>query len=115
MAIQISAGGLCTYTSQAQKAPAAEAPKASAELSFDLGQRDPATSKIVEIIQKQGEERRTLELSAMNTTPFTRAIDLLKFVPISLSTGPDDHFLMPNYLLPDYNKSSPEAHLFNTH
>jgi hypothetical protein len=116
MAIHISAGGLCAYISHAQNAPVAEAPKTSAELSFDLGRRDPATSKIIEIIQRQDDGKRTLELTAVNADPVTRSIDLLKFIPFRLSSSnPNDDFLMPNYLLPDYNKSSPEAHLFNTH
>jgi hypothetical protein len=112
MAIHISAGGLCAYISQAQNAPVAEA---SAELSFDLGRRDPATSEIIEIIQRQDDGRRIRELTALNADPFTKAIDLLKFIPFRLSTNPNDDFLMPNYLLPDYKKSAPEAHLFNTH
>jgi hypothetical protein len=115
MAIHFSAGGLCAYMSQAQNAPVAEAPKASAELSFDLGQRDPATSKIIDIIQRQDDGRRTRELMALNANPVTKAIDLLKFLPFRLSINPNDDFLMPNYLLPDYNRSSPEAHLFNMH
>jgi hypothetical protein len=115
MAIHISAGGLCAYISQAQNAPVAEAPKASAEFSVDLGQRDPATSKIIEIIQRQDDGTRARELTALNANPVTKAIDLLKFIPFRLSINPNDDFLMPNYLLPDYNRSSPEAHLFNTH
>ena len=115
MAIHISAGGLCAYISQAQNAPVAEAPKASAEFSFDLRQRDPAASKIIEIIQRQDDGTRARELTALNANPVAKAIDLLKFIPFRLSINPNDDFLMPNYLLPDYNRSSPEAHLFNTH
>jgi hypothetical protein len=115
MAIHITAGGLCAYISQAQNGPAAEPPKASAEFSFDLGHRDPATSKIIDILQRQDDGRRTRELTALNADPFTKAIDLLKFIPFRLSTNPNDDFLMPNYLLPNYNRPSPEAHLFNTH
>jgi hypothetical protein len=115
IAIHISAIALCVHITYAQNAPAAEAPKASAELTFKLGRDEPTMTKVIEIIQKQAEERWTLELAAMNTTPFTRAIDLLRFVPFRLSTNPNDDFLMPNYLPPDYNRSSPEAHLFNTH
>jgi hypothetical protein len=115
IAIHISAGGLCAYMSQAQNAPVAETPKASADFSFDLGQRDPATSKIIEIIRRQDDGRRIRELTALNSDPFTKAIDLLKFIPFRLSTNPNDDFLMPNYFLPGYNRFSPEAHLFNTH
>ena len=116
MAIRISAGGLCAYVSQAQNAPVAEAPKASAEFSFDLRQRDPAATKIIEIIQRQDDGRRTRELTALNADPVTKAIDLLKFIPFRLSSSdPNDDFLMPNYLLPNYNRPSPEAHLFDTH
>jgi hypothetical protein len=115
VAIHISAGGLCAYMSQAQNAPVAEAPKASAEFSFDLRQRDPATSRIIDTIQRQADGRRTRELTALNADPFTKAIDLLKFIPFRLSINPNADFLMPNYLLPDYNRSSPEAHLFNSH
>jgi hypothetical protein len=114
MAIHISAGGLCAYMSQAQNTPLAEAPKASAELSFDLGQRDPATTKIIELLQRQDDGRRIRELTALNANPVTKAIDLLKFIPFRLSINPNDDFLMPNYLLPDYNRPSLEAHLFNT-
>jgi hypothetical protein len=114
MAIHISAGGLCPYISQAQNAPVAEAPKASAEFTFDLGRRDPATSKIVDIIQRQDDGRRIRELTALNADPVTKAIDILKFIPFKLSINPADDFLMPNYLLPDYNRSSPEAQLFST-
>jgi hypothetical protein len=115
MAIHISSGGLCAYMSQAQNAPVAAAPKASAELSFDLRQRNPATSKIIETIQRQDDGRRTRELTALNADPVTKAIDLLKFIPFRLSINPNDDFLRPNYLLPYYNRSTPEAHLFNTH
>jgi hypothetical protein len=115
MAIHISSGGLCAYMSQAQNAPVAETPKASAEFSFNLGQRDLTTSKIIEIIQRQDDGRRIRELTALNADPFTKAIDLLKFIPFRLSTNPNDDILLPNYLLPDYNRPSPEAHLFNTH
>jgi hypothetical protein len=115
LAIHISSGGLCAYTSQAQNAPAAESPKTTAELSFDLGRRDPATSKIIDIIQRQDDGRRIRELAALNADPFTKAIDLLKFIPFRLSTNPNDDFLMPNYLLSDYNRSSPETDLFSAH
>ena len=115
LAIHISAGGLCAYLSQAQNAPVADSPKATTELSFDLGRRDPVTSKIIEIIQRQDDGKRIRELTALNADPFTKTIDLLKFIPFRLSTNPNDDFLMPNYLLPDYNRSSAEADLFNTH
>jgi hypothetical protein len=116
MAIHISSGGLCAYISQAQNAPISEAPKARAEFSFDLGRRDPAISKTIDIIQRQDDARLTRDLTALNADPVTKAIDLLKFIPFRLSSSNlNDDFLMPNYLLPDYNRSSPEAHLFNTH
>jgi hypothetical protein len=115
IAIHISAGGLCAYMSRAQNAPVAETPKERAEFNFDLGQRDPATSKIIEIMQRQDDGRRIRELTELNSDPFTKAINLLKFIPFRLSTNPNDDFLMPNYFLPGYNRSSPEAHLFNTH
>jgi len=114
MAIHISAGGLCAYISQAQNAPVAEAPKASAEFSFDLRQHDPAISRMVEIMQRREDERRATEFSALNANPGTKAIDLLRFIPFRLSTSPDDDFLMPNYLLPDYKRAQLEANLFNT-
>jgi hypothetical protein len=113
IAISISTFGLCVYVSQAQNAPATEAPKPSAELRFNLGKHEPTVSKIVEIIRKQDYERRTLELAAMNTDSFTKAINLLRFIPLRLSTGPDDDFLMPDYLRRSYNRPSPEVHLFN--
>ena len=105
--------GLCIYVSQAQNAPATETPKATAELRFNLAKPEPTVSKIVEIMQKQDDERRTLEVAAMNADSFTKAIDLLRFIPLRLSTGPDDDFLMPDYLRTGYNRPSPEVHLFN--
>jgi hypothetical protein len=86
MAIHISASALCVYISQAQNAPAAEAPKVSAEFSFDLGQRDPASNKIIEIMQQQDNGRRTRELTALNANPVTKAIDLLRFTHSDLAS-----------------------------
>jgi hypothetical protein len=113
MAIRISAFGLSVYVSQAQNTPATEAPRASAKLHFNLDKHEPTVSKIVEIMQKQDDERRTLELAAINADSFTKAIDLLRFIPLRLSTSPDDDFLMPDYLRTGYNRPSPEVHLFN--
>jgi hypothetical protein len=112
-AIRINAFGLCIYVSQAQNAPATEAPKANAELRFNLSKHEPTVSKIVEIIQKHDDERRTLELAAANADSFMKAIDLLRFFPLRLSSSPDDDFLMPDYLRTGYNRPSPEVHLFN--
>ena len=113
MVIRINAFGLCIYVSQAQNTPGTEAPKASAELRFNLGKQQPTVSKIVEMIQKQDDERRTPELAAVNADSFTKAIDLLRFIPLRLSPSPDDDFLMPDYLRTGYNRPSPEVHLFN--
>ena len=61
-------------------------------------------------MQRREDERRALDVVAMNANPLTKAIDLLRFIPFRLSISPDDDFLVPNYLQPDYNRSSAEAH-----
>jgi hypothetical protein len=115
IAVHSLAIALYVHMTYAQNTRAPEASTASAELSFDLGRRDPAVSKIVEMMQRQDNGGRTLELAALNANPFTKAIDLLKFIPLRLSISPDDDFLMPDYLQRGYNRVPLEAHLFNAH
>jgi hypothetical protein len=49
-------------------------------------------------------------------TFFSRAIDLLRFVPLKLSSSNSnmDDFFTPSYLRQDYNAPSSQAHLFDT-
>jgi len=61
------------------------------------------------------EAQRLVDLKNANEDVFTRAVDLLRFVPFKLSSSDIklDDFFTPNYLRADYNTARPEVHLFD--
>jgi hypothetical protein len=71
---------------------------------------------MLDVIKQQDDAMRVRDLQGAEATFFSRAIDLLRFVPFKLSTsnGNMDNFVTPNYLRPDYNAPSLQAHLFDT-
>jgi hypothetical protein len=101
---------------QAQTASATDAPKLTESFTFTLDRHhDNGLRQTVETMKVRDEMQRMLDLKAADASAFTRAIDLLRFVPFKLSSSdfnPDD-FFTPEYLRVDYNRAPSEAHLFD--
>jgi hypothetical protein len=90
-------------------------PTLSETFSFRLSpRRDEAINQIMEAINKHYEFQRTREFENANKDIFSRATDLLRFVPFRLSnsSGNIDDFFTPNYLRSDH-VAPPDAHLFD--
>jgi hypothetical protein len=86
------------------------------DFTFTLGaDRDHSIQDIVTRINSHDEARHSFELRSANESVFTRAIDLLRFVPFKLSSSDikSDDFFTPNYLRVDYERPLSEAHLFD--
>jgi len=101
---------------RAQSASPSESPKLTEEFSFTLGtHRDRPIQDIVDAINSHDEAQHSFELRTANESVFTRAIDLLRFVPFKLSSSDmkSDDFFTPNYLRVDFDKPVSEAHLFD--
>ena len=101
---------------QQQSAQTADGHKATASFSFSLGmRRDRAVDQTVEMMNERTEAQRLVDLKNANEDVFTRAVDLLRFVPFKLSSSDIklDDFFTPNYLRADYNTARPEVHLFD--
>jgi hypothetical protein len=71
---------------------------------------------MIDAMKQYDEAMHARDLRAANETLFSRAIDLLRFVPFKLSSsnGNMDDFVTPNYLRTDYSEPSSETHLFET-
>ena len=107
---------LFTHFAYTQSAPPGGAPKLTESFTFTLSpNRDSVVSRTIEAMREHDEALRVRDLKAADASVFTRAIDLLRFVPFKLSdsNGNIDDFFTPNYLQADYNRPSSEAHLFN--
>ena len=101
---------------RAQSASPRESPKHTQDFSFTLGtHRDRVIQDIVGAINSHDEAQHAFELRTANESIFTRAIDLLRFVPLKLSSSDmkSDDFFTPNYLRGDFDKPVSEAHLFD--
>ena len=64
---------------------------------------------------QEDELRRRDELETINQPVLSKALDLLRYLPIRLggSDGDDDDFSLPAYLQPGYARVPPDAHLFD--
>ncbi len=108
---------LFTHFAYAQSSPAGEVPKLTESFTFTLSpNRDRAVTQTIEAMKEHDEALRVRDLKAADASIFMRAIDLLRFVPFTLSnsSGNIDAFFTPNYLRPGYNQPPSEAHLFDT-
>lgn len=113
----IFAGAACSALGsvQAQSASAIDAPRLTEAFSFTLTrQRDDTIRHTIETMEARDDMQRMLDLKAADASIFTRAIDLLRFVPFKLSSSDSkaDDFFTPNYLRTDYSRSTSESHLF---
>jgi hypothetical protein len=107
---------LVTHIAYGQSTPAGEEPKLTTSFTFSLSPyRERAVGEMLDVVKQQDDAMRVRDLQAANATFFSRAIDLLRFVPFKLSSsnGNMDDFFTPNYLRPDYNPPSSQAHLFD--
>lgn len=114
----ICAGLGCTtlHTVQAQSASAVDSPTLTEDFILRLDQhRNDTIRQTIETMRAREEMQRMLDLTAADVSVFTRVIDLFRFVPIKLgrSDGKADDFLTPNYLRPDYNRTTSEGDLFD--
>jgi hypothetical protein len=101
---------------RAQSASSSESPKLTQDFSFTLGaHRDRVIQDIVGAINSHDEAQQSFELRTANESVFTRAINLLRFVPFKLSSSDmkSDDFFIPNYLRVDFDNPVSEAHLFD--
>jgi hypothetical protein len=113
LCVLISVYGALVLSSTFGQTDLADNPKLSEHFSFGLGpRRDQAVSALTTTLIQRDKLLRARELEEANATVFTRVLDLLRFVPIQLSSGASDEFLTPNYLRPGY-AARPEPHLFD--
>jgi hypothetical protein len=108
---------LVTHFAYGQSTPAGEEPKLTTSFTFRLSPyRQRAVGEMLDVVKQQDDAMRIRDLQAANATFFSRTIDLLRFVPLKLSSsnGNMDDFFTPNYLRPDYNAPSSQADLFDT-
>jgi hypothetical protein len=108
---------LVTHFAYGQSTPAGEEPKLAKSFTFTLSpDRERAVPEMLDVIKQKDDAMRVRDLQAADATFFSRAIDLLRFVPFKLSSsnGNMDDFFTPNYLRSDYNAPSSQAHLFDT-
>jgi hypothetical protein len=108
---------LVTHIAYGQSTPAGEEPKLTTSFTFSLSPyRQRAVGEMLDVVKQQDDAMRIRDRQTANATFFSRTIDLLRFVPFKLSSGNGnmDDFFIPNYLRPDYNAPSSQAHLFDT-
>jgi hypothetical protein len=108
---------LVTHFAYGQSTPAGEEPPLTKSFAFTLSPyRARAVPEMLDVIKHQDHAMGVRDLQPANATFFSRAIDLLRFVPFKLSSSNAnmDDFFTPNYLRPDYNAASAQAHLFDT-
>lgn len=104
---------LVTHLAYAQSA--SRGPTLSESFSIRLSPyRDEAISQTIEALKTHYEFQRVHELQTANKDIFSRATDLLRFVPFTSgnSSGKIDDFFTPNYLRPDHAPPR-ETHLFD--
>lgn len=99
----------------AQVAADAASPNLSDRFVFTLGpQRDDAVHLVAHAIEEHDEMLRTRELESANASVFNRVIDLLRYVPLRVSSSDGGDFFSPIYLRPGYTAIPAETHLFDT-
>ncbi len=100
----------------AQTAADGNSPKLAEPFTFTLGQpRDYALDALITSLEQHDVVRRSEELEAAHAPALSQALDLLRYVPISLggSEGAAD-FFTPAYLQPDYARLPATPSLFDT-
>jgi hypothetical protein len=105
---------LVTHFTHGQSTPAGEEPEPTKSFTFTLSpDRERAVPEMLDVMKQQDDAMRLRDLQAAEATFFSRAIDLLRFVPFKLSSsnGNMDDFFTPNYLRPDYNAPSSQARI----
>ena len=89
--------------------------KLSKPFTFSLSpQQDHAVSEVVKKIELHDETQRKTDLETANSPVFSKALDLLRYVPIKLSKSDGDDFFLPTYLTPGYRDVSSKVSLFDT-
>lgn len=100
-----------------QAAADAGTPKLDQSFTFTLQSgRDHAMGNFVSSLRQDDELRRHDELETINQPVLSKALDLLRYLPISLggSDGDEEDFSLAAYLQPGYVRVPPDAHLFDT-
>ena len=101
--------------SKAQSEGATDSPKLAEHFTFRLDRYQERTQReVVERMSQESEAQHALELHAADQSIFERTIDLLRFVPLKLSSSDlkSDDFLTPNYLRPEYSLPVRDYDLF---
>lgn len=97
------------------EAPAdTNSPKLSEPFVFNLrSQRDNAVNVIAKSIGQHDEILRAKELESANAPVLTKALDLLRYIPVKFSSSDPDDFFTPNYLQPGYATAPRKTQLFD--
>src|SRR6266496_386362 len=104
-------------SSWSQSPPPSNSPNLTEPFTFRLDRyQDRRVRELVDRLTQQSEGQRLLELHAAQQPLFERTIDLLRFVPFKMRTSDINggDFLTPNYLRADYNRPTPDSHLFDS-
>ena len=73
---------LVTHFTHGQSTPAGEDPKLAKSFTFTLSpDRERAVPEMLDVIKPKDDAMRVRDLQAADATFFSRAIDLLQFVP----------------------------------
>ncbi len=87
-------------------------PKLGEPFTFTLSpQHDYALSAVTKSIEQHDEILRARELDEANAAIFSKAVDLLRYIPIKLGGSDPEDFFTPNYLRQGYAATPPKAHL----
>jgi|SRR5947209_17171037 len=103
-------------SARAQSSSSVHELKLTQDFTFTLGtHRDRSVQEIIATMTSRDEAQRSLELQAANESVFTRAIDVLRFVPFKMGSSDmkSDEFFTPNYLRIDYERPPSEPQLFD--
>ena len=113
--VLLALGSLAVARGGFAQAPAdPNSPKLSAPFVFTLSpKRDSAVSVTVESIEQHDAILRAKELESAHAPLLTKAFDLLRYIPIRVSSGDADDFFTPNYLRPGYASVPRETQLFD--
>lgn len=99
----------------AQAPAGTNSPKLSEPFVFTLNPpRDNAVNVIAKSIEQHDEILRAKELESANAPVLSKALDLLRYIPIRVDGSDPGDFAIPNYLRPGYAVIPRDAHLFDT-